>query len=72
MTVTSGTTFSVTALLPGNTYKFRISAVNAAGTGEPSNTASAIITTVPDSPVLTLTPGAAQIALSWSEKIILF
>lgn len=69
MTVTSGTTFSVTALLPGNTYKFRISAINAAGTGEPSNTASAIITTVPDSPVLTLTPGAAQIALSWSEPV---
>lgn len=64
-----GTTFSNVGLAPATTRHYRVSAVNVAGTGSPSNIATATTdATVPDAPTaLSATAdGTSQIDLSWT------
>ncbi len=64
-----GTTYAHTGLDPATTRHYRVSAINRAGTGTPSNTAEATTdATVPDAPTrLSATAdGTAQIDLSWA------
>ena len=68
-TTSTSTTYSHTGLAPGTTRYYRVSAINANGTGEPSNTAK--VTTgapVPGAPTdLSATAsGTTQIDLSWT------
>ena len=69
-TESSATTYTHTGLLPATTYHYRISAINAAGTGNPSNIVNATTdaASVPDAPTgLTATAsGSTQIHLSWT------
>jgi predicted phage tail protein len=63
----TGTSYTVTGLTNGTTYYFKVFAVNAVGQSPPSAEASAIPVTVPGSPAgLTVTPGNAQVRLSWT------
>jgi hypothetical protein len=74
-TATASTTYSHTSLTTGTTYTYKISAINAIGTGSVSSEASATPTatsqpsaaTAPSSPSLTATAvSATQINLSWT------
>ena len=59
--------FTDTGLVNGQTYYYRVSAVNAIGEGPLSAEISASPAGVPSVPLsFTVTPGNAQIALSWS------
>ncbi len=64
------TTYTHIGLLPETTYHYRISAINSAGTGNPSNidNATTDAASVPDTPTgLTATAsGSTQIHLSWT------
>ncbi len=62
------TSATVTNLTNGTSYDFRVTAVRAVGTGEPSNTVTATPQPVaPGVPVtLTGTPGNQQVSLTWS------
>ena len=65
----TGTAYAHTGLTAGDTRHYRVSAINANGTGDPSNVDSATTAaTVPGAPTgLTATAsGATQINLSWS------
>ena len=63
----TATSYTVTGLANGTTYYFRVIAVNAVGQSPPSGEASAIPVTVPGAPAgLTVTPGNAQVTLSWA------
>jgi predicted phage tail protein len=63
----SGTVVTVTNLINGTTYYFRVTAVNRVGEGRPSNEVSAVPLTVPGAPTgLTATPGNSQVTLSWA------
>ena len=66
--VSTATTATVTGLTNSSAYSFQIAAVNSAGTGTYSSTATATPhTTAPDAPTaVTATPGSAQLGLSWS------
>ena len=62
------TSATVTGLTPGTAYDFRVSAVNAIGTGTNSATTTATAITTPGAPTaLTATPGDQTMALSWTE-----
>lgn len=65
-------TYSNISLAIGTTYKYRVSAINAMGTGDPSNEASASTWTVPDK-VQTFTATAIPIPLAirlqWSAVL---
>ena len=66
------TTYAHTGLAAGDTRHYRVSAINANGTGVPSNVDSATTgTTVPGAPTgLTATAsGTTQIDLSWSAPV---
>ncbi|MDE2870953.1 MAG: fibronectin type III domain-containing protein [Gemmatimonadota bacterium] len=68
-TGSTGTAYAHTGLDPATTRHYRVSAINRAGTGAPSNTAEATTdATVPDAPTrLSATAdGTAQIDLSWA------
>ena len=70
-TNSTATTYSHTGLAAGTTRHYRVSAINAVGTSEPSNTASDTTNaaSAPDAPTeLTATArGKGTIVLSWSE-----
>jgi len=70
-TFTDGTSTTasttVTGLSHSTTYTFRVSAVNAAGTGTASDTASVATATTAGAPTgLSATQGVAEVALSWT------
>lgn len=64
------TTYSHTGLQVGHTYTYTVYAINSVGTGNASNTATAVptrIITVPGSPTLTATPlSSTSISISWT------
>jgi hypothetical protein len=65
----TGTTATVTSLTNDLSYDFRVSAVNAIGTGDPSSTDSATPTepTAPDAPTsVSGVSGNNQVSLSWT------
>ena len=63
----TGTVVTVTNLINGTRYYFRVTAVNRVGEGRPSNEVSAVPLTVPGAPTgLTATPGDSQVTLSWA------
>ena len=60
------TTYTVTGLTNGDTYEFRVRAVNDAGNGAESEPISATPTTVPSAPLnLEGVRGNAEVTLSW-------
>jgi predicted phage tail protein len=60
-------TYTSTGLTNGQTYYYKVSAVNSVGEGSQSNEASATPRTVPTSPSgLTAVPGNAQVTLTWT------
>lgn len=60
-------TYVDTGLASGQTYYYKISALNSAGEGVPSREASIALITVPSAPMnLVATAGNTQIALTWS------
>jgi len=62
---------TVTGLINGTSYLFRVSAINSVGTGTASTTASATPATVPDAPTgLVAGPGNGQVSLSWAAPAI--
>ena len=67
-TASADTAYSHSGLSAGDTRHYRVSAVNAAGSSDASNTASATTDTVPDAPTgLTATAGGStRIDLAWS------
>lgn len=67
-TLSTSTTYVVTGLTNGTSYKFRVAANNAAGNGSYSTASSATTPfTTSNAPTgLTTTNGDAQIALSWT------
>jgi YHS domain-containing protein len=62
----TGTAATVTGLVNGTTYYFKVTAVNGAGDGPGSETEAVPVTT-PEAPTkLTATPGKSQVTLSWT------
>ena len=63
----TGTVVTVTSLVNGTRYYFRVTAVNRVGEGPASNEVSAVPLTVPGAPAgLTATPGNSRVTLSWA------
>ena len=63
----STTSYIVTGLTNGSTYRFKIRAKNAVGVGPPSNSASATPATVPDAVgSLSATAGDREVVLTWT------
>jgi subtilisin family serine protease len=61
-------TYTATGLANGTTYRFRIAAINAAGTGPYSTTVTAKPRTVPTAPRNPVaTPRSTRVTLSWSS-----
>ena len=68
-TQSDATEYSHTGLNPGTTQHYRVSAINAAGTGDPSDAASATTDpTIPDPPtdLAAAADGQTRIDLSWT------
>ena len=68
-TQSDATEYSHTGLNPGTTRHYRVSAINAAGTGDPSDAASATTDpTIPDPPtdLAAAADGQTRIRLSWT------
>ena len=66
-TGSTSTSHTVTSLVNGTSYSFRVAAVNAAGTGATSSTVTATPRSTSDAPTgLSGTPGDQQVALAWS------
>ncbi|MBC8364995.1 MAG: fibronectin type III domain-containing protein [Actinobacteria bacterium] len=66
-TGSTSTSYAVTGLTNGSAYSFRVTAVNAAGMGATSSTATATPRTTSDAPTgLAGTPGDRQVALAWT------
>jgi hypothetical protein len=62
----TATSATITSLINGASYDFRVSAINSVGTSSPSNTATAIPATVPGVPTsLSGVIGDSQVALTW-------
>ena len=63
----SSTAATVDGLVNGGAYRFRVSAVNGVGTGDPSDTAVATPVGPPDVPIgLAVVAGDGAVGLSWS------
>src|SRR5262249_14453006 len=63
----TGNAVTVTGLVNGTTYYFRMTAVNKVGEGPASNEVPAIPRTVPGAPAgLTATPGNSKVTLAWT------
>ena len=63
----TGTAVTVTGLVNGTTYYFRVTAVNRIGAGPASAAAKAVPVTVPGAPIgLTATPGRSKVTLRWA------
>jgi predicted phage tail protein len=61
------TAVTLTGLVNGTTYYFRVTAVNRVGEGPASAEAKAVPATVPGAPVgLTATPGKSKVTLAWA------
>jgi len=66
--MSSQTSITVTGLMNGISYDFRVAAANVNGVGLYSAEVSAIPSTVPDAPVnLKVVPGNSQVYVSWSD-----
>jgi fibronectin type 3 domain-containing protein len=64
------TSFAVTDLAAGAKYYFEVTAVNSAGEGAPSGTASATTTGPPSAPLsLAAKGGNGQVSLSWAAPV---
>ena len=60
-------TYTSTGLTNGQTYYYKVSALNSVGEGAQSNELSAIPVTIPANPILmSATPGNAQVVLTWT------
>ncbi len=59
------TALTVNNLTPGQTYRFKVIAVNAAGSGPESVSSAIAMVAAPDAPTLIGTAAASQVALSW-------
>jgi len=65
---TTSTTYTITEIGDGETYKFQVYAVNVVGKSPSSDSKSATTFNVPDAPLnLTATGGIREISLKWSE-----
>jgi predicted phage tail protein len=63
----TGTAVTVTGLVNGTTYYFRVTAVNRIGAGPASAAAKAVPVTVPGAPIgLSATPGKSKVTLRWA------
>lgn len=63
----TATTQTVTGLVDGTAYTFRIAAVNAAGTGEASSATTAVVAGAPGAPTeVVARPGATTVLVSWT------
>ena len=67
-TASTATTFTHTGLPPGTTRHYQVSAINGAGTGEPSNVASAMTAAVPGAVrnLSARSTGTNRIDLTWT------
>lgn len=67
-TGTTSTSYTNTGLLSNQIYYYRVSAINAIGTGTASSAASATSTTVPETPLITgvSAPSSTQVSLSFA------
>ena len=66
-TFTTSTTYTDTGLTSAQTYYYRVSAINAVGTGTASSAASATATTVPQTPTVSASVvSSTQVSLSFS------
>lgn len=72
-TANTNTSYSNTGLDADTTYQYRVSAINAAGTGNASDSVSATTLGTPTSPTipleLTSTPGDGAVLLFWKEPL---
>ena len=64
---TNGSPSEIASLKNGTRYRVVVKAHNAAGTGPASDPEEGTPKTIPDSPVLTLTPGDGELNVKWTE-----
>ncbi len=66
-TQSTAITYTDTALTIGNTYNYRVAAINAVGTGTVSSDVAVVAGDIPDTPTISLTAQSGnQIEITWS------